>query len=85
MLHSILFCKTAWLSEIIFFLILVYKRNKLGGIIGRIMWTPKVIHVLIPIIFESVSLHRKKSFEGMNTLNIEVKRVAWILSPVNQT
>lgn len=71
--------------ESFFFLILVYKRNKLGGIIGRIMWTPKVIHVLIPIIFESVSLHRKKSFEGMNTLNIEVKRVAWILSPVNQT
>ena len=85
MLHSILFCKTAWLSGNHLFLILVYKRNKLGGIIGRIMWTPKVIHVLIPIICESVSLHNKKSFEGTNTLNIEVKRVAWILSPLNQT
>jgi len=54
MLHSILFCKIALLSENHFFN-LIYKRNKLGGTINRVMWTPKVIHVLIPIICESVS------------------------------
>lgn len=69
----------------IIFLNPIYKRKKLGGPIGRVMWTPKVIHVLIHIIYESVSLHGKKSFEDMNTLNIEVKRVAWNLFPANQT
>lgn len=54
MLHSILFCKIALLSKNHFFY-LIYKRNKLGGTINRVMWTPKVIHVLIPIICESVS------------------------------
>ena len=43
-----------YFQRIIFFN-LIYKRNKLGGTINRVMWTPKVIHVLIPIMCESVS------------------------------